>query len=140
MLPLLVALGVPRILAQGCIIVVTTLFSYFGHRFFSFRRKDASGAERDPLAEVFAHDHPAVRTGDGDGGRIVSPHELSIVVPVRNGMPYLPDAIGSALADLPDEAELIVRDNGSTDGTAEWLAHLRDPGSGSSPALRISRR
>lgn len=57
-LPLLVALGVPRILAQGCIIVVTTLFSYFGHRFFSFRRKDASGTERDPVTDVFARDHP----------------------------------------------------------------------------------
>ncbi len=58
-LPLVVALGVPRIVAQGCIIVVTTLFSYFGHRFFSFRRSDPAGAERDPLAEVFAHDQPA---------------------------------------------------------------------------------
>lgn len=57
----------------------------------------------------------------------MSPHELSIVVPVRNGMPYLPDAIGSALAELPDDAELIVRDNRSTDGTAEWLATLQDP-------------
>ena len=53
--------------------------------------------------------------------------ELSIVVPVRNGMPYLPEAIASALADMPDDAELIVRDNRSTDGTAAWLATLRDP-------------
>ncbi|MBF4561665.1 glycosyltransferase family 2 protein [Microbacterium sp. VKM Ac-2870] len=53
--------------------------------------------------------------------------ELSIVVPVRNGMPYLPDAIGSALAELPPDGELVVRDNCSTDGTAAWLAAVDDP-------------
>jgi putative flippase GtrA len=57
-LPLLVAVGIPRIWAQGAIIVVTTLFSYFGHRFFSFRRGDAQGHERNPLAEVFEHEAP----------------------------------------------------------------------------------
>ncbi len=57
----------------------------------------------------------------------MSTPELSIVVPVRNGMPYLPEAIRSALADLPDDAEIIVRDNCSTDGTAQWLASLADP-------------
>ena len=69
----------------------------------------------------------------------MSPPELSIVVPVRNGMPYLPDAIGSALAELPDDAELIVRDNRSTDGTAEWLATLRDPRVRVITVMRISR-
>lgn len=53
--------------------------------------------------------------------------ELSIVVPVRNGMPYLPDAIRSALAELPPDGELVVRDNCSTDGTAAWLAAVDDP-------------
>lgn len=37
-LPLLVELGVPRILAQAVIITVTTVLSYVGHRYFSFRR------------------------------------------------------------------------------------------------------
>lgn len=61
-LPLLVSFGIPRILAQGSIIVVTTVFSYVGHRFFSFRRTSISGEARDPLAEVFAHDAP--RSGE----------------------------------------------------------------------------
>lgn len=37
-LPILVSLGMPRILAQALIIVVTTVLSYVGHRYFSFRR------------------------------------------------------------------------------------------------------
>ncbi len=38
-LPLLVELvGLAPIVAQGIVVVVTTVVSYFGHRFFSFRR------------------------------------------------------------------------------------------------------
>lgn len=37
-LPILVSLGMPRIIAQALIIVVTTVLSYVGHRYFSFRR------------------------------------------------------------------------------------------------------
>lgn len=46
---------------------------------------------------------------------------VAIVIPVRNGMPYLEQALDSALAaDGVDE--VLVRENGSTDGTAEWLS------------------
>lgn len=37
-LPALVVWGMNRILAQGIILVVMTVFSYVGHRYFSFRR------------------------------------------------------------------------------------------------------
>jgi putative flippase GtrA len=37
-LPVLVELGMSRILAQAIIVASTTLLSYFGHRHFSFRR------------------------------------------------------------------------------------------------------
>jgi putative flippase GtrA len=38
-LPVLVEIaGLPAILAQGLIVVATTMISYFGHKFFSFRR------------------------------------------------------------------------------------------------------
>jgi len=37
-LPLLVTLGVPRIIAQAAITLATTVLSYVGHRYFSFRR------------------------------------------------------------------------------------------------------
>ena len=57
----------------------------------------------------------------------MSSPSLSVVVPVRNGMPYLPAAIASALADLPPDGEVIIRDNMSTDGTANWLKTVTDP-------------
>lgn len=37
-LPIVVGLGVPRVPAQAAIVVLTTVISYFGHRYFSFRR------------------------------------------------------------------------------------------------------
>jgi len=40
-LPALVELGLPRIPAQAIIVAFTMLFSYFGHRHFSFRRGTA---------------------------------------------------------------------------------------------------
>jgi putative flippase GtrA len=41
-LPLLVHLGLERIIAQGAITLVTTAISYVGHRYFSFRRPQQS--------------------------------------------------------------------------------------------------
>jgi putative flippase GtrA len=45
-LPVLVELGLHRILAQAIIVACNTLLSYFGHRYFSFRRSAASSEER----------------------------------------------------------------------------------------------
>ncbi|WP_445443580.1 GtrA family protein [Clavibacter sp. km1a] len=42
-LPLLVAVGVPRLVAQALIVVAITLISYVGHRWFSFRRARGGG-------------------------------------------------------------------------------------------------
>jgi putative flippase GtrA len=52
-LPLLVQLGVNRILAQALITITTTVISYLGHRFFSFRRSPETAILEDParLAE-----------------------------------------------------------------------------------------
>src|SRR5438552_2440751 len=52
---------------------------------------------------------------------------VSVAIPVRNGMPYLPQAVDSALADLPEDGEIVIRNNLSTDGTREWLDTLDDP-------------
>ncbi|BBY20980.1 hypothetical protein [Mycobacterium stomatepiae] len=43
-MPVLVELGLNRIPAQAIILASTTLLSYFGHRYFSFRR---SGGDTD---------------------------------------------------------------------------------------------
>lgn len=45
-LPVLVELGLPRVLAQFSILVVTTVISYVGHRYFSFHRPAAAAGPR----------------------------------------------------------------------------------------------
>lgn len=53
--------------------------------------------------------------------------KVSIVIPVYNGMPYLPEALASALdQDFPN-LEIVVIDNASTDGTTDFLKKQDDP-------------
>src|SRR5665648_368162 len=47
---------------------------------------------------------------------------VSVVIPVHNGMPHLPGTLASVLAQTRIPDEIIVVENGSNDGTAEWLA------------------
>ena len=51
----------------------------------------------------------------------------SVVIPVYNGMPYLKEAVDSALAQDYAPLEVIVIENGSNDGGAEYLGQLADP-------------
>ena len=52
---------------------------------------------------------------------------VSIVIPVYNGMPFLVEAVGSALAqDYPD-IEVVVVENHSSDDGAAWLRSVEDP-------------
>jgi hypothetical protein len=51
-----------------------------------------------------------------------APPRVSVVMPVHNGMPYLPLAIDSILAQSFDDFEFIIIDDASTDATAEVLA------------------
>ena len=53
--------------------------------------------------------------------------KVSIVIPVYNGMPYLKLAVESALAQTYSNIEIIVVDNASQDGTAQWLQTLETP-------------
>jgi glycosyltransferase involved in cell wall biosynthesis len=43
---------------------------------------------------------------------------VSVVMPVHNGMPYLDDSIGSIVAQTLEDFELLILENGSTDGSA----------------------
>ncbi len=51
---------------------------------------------------------------------------VSVLLPVRNGMPYLPAAIGSVLRQTFRDFELLVIDDGSNDGTASYLTGVTD--------------
>src|SRR5688500_602576 len=51
---------------------------------------------------------------------------ISIITPVWNGLPYIKECIGSVLAQEFQNWELLIGDNGSTDGTTDYLATLND--------------
>ena len=51
---------------------------------------------------------------------------ISVLLPVYNGMPYICEAIESVLTQDFDQWELVVSDNGSTDGTRDYLRSLND--------------
>ncbi|MDF7640326.1 glycosyltransferase family 2 protein [Bifidobacterium sp. ESL0784] len=65
---------------------------------------------------------------------------MSVVMATYNGMPYVREQIQSILSQLTDEDELIVTDDGSTDGTIEEIrdfcskytniSFLKGPGKG----------
>lgn len=52
---------------------------------------------------------------------------VSVLLPVRNGMPYLPEAIESLVNQTFGNFEIIAIDDGSTDGTATYLKGIGDP-------------
>jgi glycosyltransferase involved in cell wall biosynthesis len=52
---------------------------------------------------------------------------FTVVLPVRNGGSYLPECVESVLAQSCGDLSLEILENGSVDGTAEWLATIRDP-------------
>ncbi len=52
---------------------------------------------------------------------------VSVVIPTRDRQPLLERAVASALAQDGVEIEVVVVDDGSSDGTAAWLDDVRDP-------------
>ena len=55
------------------------------------------------------------------------PPAVSVLMPVRNMQTTVLSAVDSILNQQFEELELIVVDDGSTDGTAQQLARRRDP-------------
>lgn len=51
---------------------------------------------------------------------------ISVLMPVYNGMPYIPKAVESVLSQDEQDWELVISDNGSTDGTRDYLNTLQD--------------
>lgn len=49
---------------------------------------------------------------------------ISIVIPVRNGLPFLEETLRSVKRQSVPPAEVVIVDNHSTDGTTEWLRTL----------------
>lgn len=52
---------------------------------------------------------------------------ISVCVATFDGMPFVREQLASIVGQLGPEDELVVSDNGSTDGTRELLESIRDP-------------
>ena len=52
--------------------------------------------------------------------------KLSIILPVYNGLPYLAEAINSILHQTLQDFELIIINDGSTDGSGELIGQIND--------------
>ncbi|HTF20503.1 MAG TPA: glycosyltransferase family 2 protein [Chryseolinea sp.] len=52
---------------------------------------------------------------------------ISVLTPVWNGLPYIKEAVESVLNQDFEDWELVISDNGSTDGTRDYLDTLTDP-------------
>ena len=46
---------------------------------------------------------------------------ISVVIPVYNGMKYLPETMESVLGQTFTDFEVIIVNDGSTDNTREWV-------------------
>lgn len=52
---------------------------------------------------------------------------VSVLMPVYNGLPYVVDAIASIRAQSYDEFEIVIVDDGSSDGSSEAILGIGDP-------------
>lgn len=52
---------------------------------------------------------------------------LTVIIPVYNGMPFLPEAVNSILSQTYSDFRLLLINDGSTDSSSEYLASLDDP-------------
>ena len=58
---------------------------------------------------------------------IADDFEISIVIPVHNGGEYLKDFFKTIYNQTLQPTEILILENGSTDGTVNWLKSLNDP-------------
>ncbi|MFT6886968.1 MAG: hypothetical protein ACJAWZ_003188 [Paracoccaceae bacterium] len=66
------------------------------------------------------------------------PPDISVIVPVRDTLPYLPDCIAAIRAQQDVRLEILAVDDGSVDGSGAWLSAAADrPGDHSLRVLRL---
>ncbi len=61
------------------------------------------------------------------GGRFVGLARMGVIMAVRDGAPFVGEAVESVLAQEFPDWEMVVVDDGSADGTPEILARFTDP-------------
>ena len=99
----------------------------------SIRAYGSLGAAEPVTVRWIEHRRATVRVPQAEAagqGQPSGPHQgwprVSLVLTVKNGMPYLPEAIDSLRAQRHRDFELIVQDGGSTDGTLPYLRGISD--------------
>jgi glycosyltransferase involved in cell wall biosynthesis len=65
--------------------------------------------------------------GGGYAGYSYKVPQISILTPVWNGLPLVKGSVDSVLSQTFEDWELVISDNGSEDGTRDYLATLTDP-------------
>lgn len=91
---------------------------------------DVAGAARgrtsSPAAHLFAgwrlRGHHVYVAGHRDHRRVVDEPMLSVVIPVRNVEPFLPDTLTSLQRNADPQFEFVVVDDGSSDATPQIIA------------------
>ena len=53
--------------------------------------------------------------------------QITVGIPVYNGMPYLPESVESILRQDYNDFEILIINDGSTDDSVDYLHSLRDP-------------
>jgi glycosyltransferase involved in cell wall biosynthesis len=53
--------------------------------------------------------------------------KVTITLPVYNGMPFVKDAVESVLGQTYRDFRFLIIDDGSRDGSREYLTSLKDP-------------
>ena len=87
-------------------------------------RGDARDAMKDARrADADARASKRPRMASDDDARDGTPR-VSVLMPCRNARPWLSAAVRSVLAQRDVALELVVGDDGSTDGSREWLLAL----------------
>ncbi len=73
---------------------------------------------------VYTGNESLLQTGHEEAIRLGA---VTITIPVFNAMPYLPEAVFSVLQQTCESFKILVINDGSTDGSAEFLDSIRDP-------------
>ncbi len=86
-----------------------------------------TGHDRRCQSNLPGHDGIQLATNPGDGSPRNRTMTVSVCIPTYNSAQYLRETIASVLAQTFTDFELIVCDNGSTDGTCEIARSFSDP-------------
>ncbi len=85
---------------------------------------DSQSLEEDHASRLKA---AQTETGEhGEAQSVMKQPRVAVVMTVYNGMPYLPEAVESILNQTYRDFEFLIINDGSTDGTADYLQSLRD--------------